>query len=85
MRGVNRTARLKFDHPGLGATATRSGERLVLQNDIGTTDAHVLVIHVEGLAAAVTYTDVHLQRLIFFQSLFDRFAVEWERYALSQR
>jgi uncharacterized protein Yka (UPF0111/DUF47 family) len=78
MRGVNRTARLKFDHPGLGATATRSGERLVLQNDIGTTDAHVLVIHVEGLAAAVTCTDVHLQRLLFFQGLFDRFALEWE-------
>jgi len=78
MRGVNRTAPLKFDHPGLGATATRSGEQVVLQNDIGTTDAHVLVIHVEGLAAAVTCTDVHLQRLMFFQSLFDRFAVEWE-------
>jgi uncharacterized protein Yka (UPF0111/DUF47 family) len=78
MRGVNRTAPLKFDHPGLGSTATRSGERLVLQNDIGTTDAHVVVIHVEGLAPAVTCTDVHLQRLLFFQSLFDRFGVEWE-------
>ena len=78
MRGVNRSARLKFDHPGLGATATRSGERLVLQNDIGTTDAHVLVVHVEGLDAAVTCTDVHMQRLMFFQSLFERFEMEWE-------
>jgi hypothetical protein len=43
----------------------------VLQNDIGTTDAHVLVVHVEGLRAQLTYTDVHMQRLLFFQSLFE--------------
>ena len=59
MAGLNRTARLKFDHPGLGTTATRCGDKLVLQNDIGTTDAHVVVIHVEGLTIRVTYTDVH--------------------------
>ena len=47
MSGVNRTSPLKFDHPGLGTTATRTNGRLVLQNDIGLTDAHVLVIHVE--------------------------------------
>jgi uncharacterized protein Yka (UPF0111/DUF47 family) len=78
MQGVNRTSRLRFDHPGLGATATRSGNRLVIQNDIGTTDAHVLVVHVEGLACTITYTDIHLQRLLFFQSLFDERGVEWE-------
>ena len=78
MKGLRRTAPLKFDHPGLGTTATRSGTRLVIQNDIGTTDAHVLVVHVEGLRCAVTYTDVHLQRLLFFQSLFPRDAVHWE-------
>lgn len=27
MAGVNRTAPLKFDHPGLGTTATRSGKK----------------------------------------------------------
>jgi hypothetical protein len=48
MAGVNRTRALKFEHPGLGTTATRARGRLVLQNDIGLTDAHVLVIHVEG-------------------------------------
>lgn len=78
MRGVRRTAALKFDHPGLGTTATRVGERLVLQNDIGTTDAHVLVVHVEDRRVTMTYTDVHLQRLLFFQGLFQRYAVEWE-------
>ena len=78
MRGVNRTAGLKFDHPGLGTTATRSGARLVIQNDIGTTDAHVLVVHVEGARVTLTYTDVHMQRLLFFQGLFDRWRVDWE-------
>jgi uncharacterized protein Yka (UPF0111/DUF47 family) len=78
MRGVNRTLPLKFDHPGLGTTATRAGDRLVLQNDIGTTDAHVLVVHVTDFTVSVTYTDVHLQRLLFFQSLFARYKVGWE-------
>jgi len=78
MRGLNSTQALKLDHPGLGTTATLSGRQLVLQNDIGTTDAHVLVVHIEGLVATVTYSDVHLERLLFFQSLFEKFAVEWE-------
>jgi uncharacterized protein Yka (UPF0111/DUF47 family) len=77
MSGLNETAPLKFDHPGLGTTVTRAGKRLVIQNDIGTTDAHVLVLHVEGLTATLTYTDVHARRLKFFQSLFKPFAVQW--------
>jgi uncharacterized protein Yka (UPF0111/DUF47 family) len=77
MSGLNRTRELKFDHPGLGTTATRSGERLILQNDIGLTEAHVLVIHVEPPQVSVTCTDVHPQRLLFFQDLFQRFAVVW--------
>jgi uncharacterized protein Yka (UPF0111/DUF47 family) len=78
MSGLHRTAPLKFEHPGLGTTATRVGDRLVLQNDIGTTDAHVLVVHVEELRVTLTYTDVHLQRLLFFQNLFERWDVDWE-------
>lgn len=78
MKGLRRTAPLKFDHPGLGTTATRSGTRLVIQNDIGTTDAHVLVVHVEGLACTLTYTDVHLQRVLFFQGLFAKYALHWQ-------
>lgn len=77
MRGINRTSRLRFDHPGLGTTATRSGGQLVIQNDIGTTDAHVLVVHVTADSVSVTYTDVHLQRLLFFQELLHSFAVTW--------
>lgn len=78
MAGLNRTAPLKFDHPGLGTTATRANGRLVIQNDIGTTDAHVLVIHVEDLAVTLTYTDVHLQRLLFLQRLLRRWDVSWD-------
>ena len=78
MRGVNRTRKLKFDHPGLDTTATRMQDKLVIQNDIGETDAHVLVIHVTPPQVTVTYTDVHIQRLVFFQNLLKRFAVQWE-------
>jgi uncharacterized protein Yka (UPF0111/DUF47 family) len=77
MGGLERTRALKFDHPGLGTTVTRSGSRLVIQNDIGTTDAHVLVVAVEALNVTVTYTDVHHARAKFFVGLFDRFAVAW--------
>ncbi len=78
MKGVNRTRALKFDHPGLGTTATRIGGNLVIQNDIGTTDAHVLVLHVEGTSATVTYTDNHLGRLLFFREMLDDWNIVWE-------
>jgi uncharacterized protein Yka (UPF0111/DUF47 family) len=70
MRGLSRTAPLAFGHPGLGTTATRSHNRLVIQNDIGTTEAHVLVVHVEEKTVTITYTDVHRARAKFFISLF---------------
>ena len=78
MNGLNRTSPLKFDHPGLGTTATEHIGRTLIQNDIGTTDAHVLVLRIDGLTAVLTYTDIHRQRLKFFQSLFDEFGVSWE-------
>jgi len=78
MQGLNRTAPLKFDHPGLGTTATRTGDKLLIQNDIGVTDAHVLVINVVESTVSVIYTDVHMQRLDFFQSLFDAWKVTWQ-------
>jgi uncharacterized protein Yka (UPF0111/DUF47 family) len=77
MTGLNRTAKLKFNHPGLATTATRAGRRLVIQNDIGTTDAHVIVIHVEKLMVSVTYTDVHPERLAFFKQMLQPWAVSW--------
>ena len=79
MSGLRRTAPLKFDHPGLGTTATHVGGRLLIQNDIGMTEAHVLVVAVAGLVATVTYTDVHLARQDFFQHMLDRFDVDWSQ------
>jgi len=77
MRGVESTRKLKFDHPGLATTATRSGARLTIQNDIGETEAHVVVVTVEADVVAVTYTDVHLARAKFFTGLLRKFPVQW--------
>jgi uncharacterized protein Yka (UPF0111/DUF47 family) len=77
MAGLNRTAPLKFSHPGLDTTATRAGQRLVIQNDIGTTDAHVIVIHVEGMAVETTYSDVHPERLQFLRDMLKPYQVSW--------
>jgi len=77
MRGVEATRKLKFNHPGLETTAARSGARLTIQNDIGETDAHVVVINIEPDAVTVIYTDVHLARAKFFTGLFRDFAVQW--------
>ena len=81
MAGLKRTAPLAFGHPGLGTTAARSGGRLTIQNDIGETDAHVIVIHVEDDAVTVTYTDIHRRRARFFMSMFDGKDVEWSPLA----
>ncbi|MBK6472102.1 MAG: phosphate transport regulator [Betaproteobacteria bacterium] len=77
MRGLNRTSVLKFDHPGLDTAATRDGERLLIQNDIGTNDAHVLVIQVAARSITLTYSDLHRVRLEFFQALLAPFGAQW--------
>src|SRR5262249_25818450 len=69
MAGVRETAGLKFEHPGLGTTAARDGAWLSIQNDLGSTEAHVVVLHVAELAVAITYTDIHRARVRFFQDL----------------
>jgi len=77
MRGLQRTERLRLDHPGLGTTSTRSGSTLLIENDLGETAAHIVVIRIEGLRVTITYTDVHLQRLVFLQSLLLAWGVTW--------
>jgi uncharacterized protein Yka (UPF0111/DUF47 family) len=77
MRGLQRTAPLKFDHPGLDTAATRDGDKLLLQNDIGTNDAHVLVIQVQGLAIQLTYSDLHRTRFVFFQGSLSELGAQW--------
>ena len=77
-RGVERTQRLRFDHPGLATVATRSGDALVIQNDIGETDAHVVVVKVVERSVTVIYTDVHLPRLLFLQRMLAGHEIHWE-------
>jgi len=79
MRGLNRTAALKFDHSGLDTAATRDGERLLLQNDIGTNDAHVLVLQVSARKITLSYSDLHPSRLDFFQSLLAPLGARWSK------
>ncbi|HUK33696.1 MAG TPA: hypothetical protein VLV86_07290, partial [Vicinamibacterales bacterium] len=77
MLGVHETSGLKFDHPGLGTSASRDGQRLSIQNDLSLTQAHVVILHVEDLAVTITYTDAHSSRLRFFQTLLDAYALTW--------
>lgn len=77
MAGLNKTAPLKFDHPGLDTAATRDGALLLLQNDIGTNDAHVLVIQVQGHAITLTYSDLHKSRFVFFKELLIPLGAVW--------
>ena len=84
MVGLQRTAMLKFDHPGLETAATRDGERLLLQNDIGTNDAHVLVVEVHASEVLLTYSDLHASRLRFFEDLLQELQPQWSQAHTSQ-
>jgi hypothetical protein len=77
MTGVHETAPLKFDHPGLETTATRDGDHLSIQNDLGVSDAHIVVIHVTGLSVKMIYTDVHPARARFVRDLLESHHVVW--------
>ena len=77
MRGLHRTAPLKFSHPGLDTAVTRDGNRLLIQNDIGTNDVHVLVMEVHGLAISLTYSDLHAGRFDFFRTMLAELGFEW--------
>jgi uncharacterized protein Yka (UPF0111/DUF47 family) len=77
MRGLQRTAPLKFSHPGLDTAVTRNGARLLIQNDIGTNDVHVLVIEVEKHTVNLTYSDLHGGRFDFFRQMLEEVGFEW--------
>lgn len=78
MAGIARTGHLKFNHPGLNTSATRHGDRLVIQNDVGTTEVQVLVLHLEDQRITLTYTDLHRARAELFQRLLQPFPVHWQ-------
>ena len=77
MRGIAHTAALKFSHPGLDTAVTRDGEVLLIQNDIGTNDAHVLVIQVRDAEITLTYSDLHRSRFEFFCRLLEEVGFQW--------
>ena len=77
MKGLNSTRALKLDHPGLDTAATRDGTRLLIQNDIGTNDAHVLVIEIEGATISLVYSDLRKRRFAFFRQLLADIGAEW--------
>lgn len=77
MRGLQRTAVLKFSHPGLDTAVTRDGSRLLIQNDIGTNDVHVLVIEVQRHSINLTYSDLHAGRFDFFRNMLEKIGFHW--------
>ena len=83
MAGVNDTRRLKFDHPGLDTTASRDGDRLSIQNDLGVSAVHVVVVHVSDLTATVNYTDPRRARIRFFHDLLRPYDVRWDAPSLA--
>ncbi len=84
MAGVNQTAALKFDHPGLGTTAVRYGDHLSIQNDLGTTEGHLVVLRIADLSVTLFYSDVHPRRARFLQELLQPYDVEWQSGAGSK-
>jgi len=77
MRGIAHTAALKFSHPGLDTAITRDGDTLLIQNDIGTNDAHVLVIQVRPEGISLTYSDLHRGRFEFFKGMLEEVGYQW--------
>ena len=77
-RGIHATAPLKFGHPGLDTAVTRDGDRLLIQNDIGTNDAHVLVLQWSPGELSLTYSDLHVARFEFFGRMLQSLGFDWE-------
>jgi len=78
MSGLNRTAPLKFEEPGLDTTATRSGDELLVQVDLRGSEAHALLVRIGGTTCRLTLADPHLQRVRFFQGLLQGFGLQWK-------
>lgn len=78
MSGIRSTEKLKFTHPGLDTAVTRSDQKLLIQNDIGTNDAHVLVIEIVKRTITLTYSDLHSSRFGFFVRMLENIGFVWE-------
>jgi uncharacterized protein Yka (UPF0111/DUF47 family) len=77
MEGLNRTAPLKFDTPGLAVLAARADGALLVQVELVPEEPHMLGLVLEGGAATLRYLDPHLQRVRFFQGLLAAHRVQW--------
>lgn len=77
MAGLNRTAPLKLDQPGLATLASRSGGDLFVQVEVVPDEPHVLTVQVDGLTCHLVYLDPHLQRVRFFQGLLASHGLAW--------
>jgi len=77
MRGIHETAPLKFDHPGLETTATLDGDHLAIQNNLGATDPHLVILHVRELKVTIIYTDAHPSRARFIRELMEPHHITW--------
>ncbi|MBI4585106.1 MAG: hypothetical protein HY717_13930 [Planctomycetes bacterium] len=77
--GVNSTFHLKGGHQGLSTTAVRLGTKLMIQNDIGETDAHVVLLEIEDGKLELTYTDVHDKRVQFFIDMLSDLPIRWKK------
>lgn len=70
------------ENPDRAATQQAGGAQagtgtLLIQNDIGTNDAHVLVIRVRDDRISLSYSDLHRSRLEFFQDLLSDLGGSW--------
>jgi hypothetical protein len=83
MKGLNETAALKFDQPGLATMVTPDDSGLAIQTDLGSTEAQFVVVTVTGLSATVTYTDVHPRRVRFLQDMLRPYGVQWSAASAS--
>ena len=83
MKGVNDTAPLKFDHPGLETMVTREVGELAIQTDLGSTETQFVVVTITGLSALVTYTDVHPRRIRFLHDMLRPYGIQWSAVSVS--
>ena len=83
MKGLNATAPLTFGHPGLATTAVRHADHLSIQNDLGSTDGHVVVVRIAALDATIVYADLHPRRARFLKDLLRAFKIQWTTAAVS--
>jgi len=77
LQGLSEAPPGNFDRTGLETLATREGDSLSIQSELGTKDAH-LRLHCASGGATLVYTDRHRPRSRFFRDLIRPYEVEWE-------